>query len=38
MEETQDPVLWMKERVEAPAGAKINKLECMHAEIPDYES
>lgn len=37
MAETDDPLLGTNGRLEAPAGAKVNKLECLHAEIPDYE-
>lgn len=35
MEETDDPLL--EGKVEKPAGAKINKLSCLSAEIDDFE-
>jgi len=37
MQETYDPLITVNHRVPRPDKAKINKLTCLHAEIPDYE-
>ncbi|MGB4609659.1 MAG: sulfatase [Saccharofermentanales bacterium] len=38
MEETDDPLLEVLYRIPRPEHAEINKLTCLHAEIPDYET